>query len=95
MGAVFQELCVSLSQVKSTRERLHFQKSGQLIRPSLLFEVDPRVEQGYAMRKGAKSEYLTALMSLVTPEVSQPSSLRVSNMRGDFLVDTMVFVNRF
>ena len=63
--------------------------------PSSLFEVDPRVEQGYAMRKGAKSDYLTALTSLVTPEVSQPSSLPVSNLRSVFLVDAMAFVNRF
>lgn len=63
--------------------------------PSRLFEVDPRVEQGYVMRKGAKSDYLTALMSLVTPEISQPSSLPPSNLRSAFLVDAMAFVNRF
>ena len=34
-------------------------------------------------------------MSLVTPEVSQPSSLPTSNLRSVFLVDAMAFVNRF
>ena len=63
--------------------------------PSSLFEVDPRVEQGYAMRKGANSDYLTALMSLVTPEVSQPSSLPASNLRSIFLVDAKAFVTGF
>ena len=47
------------------------------------------------MRKGAKSNYLTALMSLVTPEVSQLSSLPASSLRSVFLVDAMAFVNRF
>ena len=53
------------------------------------------------MRKGAKSDYMTALMSdikresLITPEVSQPSSLPASNLRSVFLVDAMAFVNRF
>ena len=48
------------------------------------------------MRKGAKSDYLTALISHVTPEVSQPSSLPASNLRSVFLVDDdMAFVNRF
>ena len=41
------------------------------------------------MRKGAKSDYLTALISLVTPEVSQPSSLPASNLRSVFLVDAI------
>ena len=64
--------------------------------PKSLFEGDPRVEHGYAMRKGAKSDYLTALMSLITPEASQPSSLLASNLRSVFLVDDdMAFVNRF
>ena len=61
--------------------------------PTSLFEVDPRVEHACAMRKGAKSDYLTALMSIVTPEVSQPSSLPASNLRSVFLVDAMAFVN--
>jgi len=87
MRAVFQEFCVSFGPVKSTRERTAY--------PTSLFEVDPRVEDGYAMRKGAKSDYLTALMSLVTPEASQPSSLQASNLRSVFLVDAMAFVNRF
>ena len=47
------------------------------------------------MQRGAKSNYLTALMFLVTPEVSQPSSLPESNLRSVFLVDAMAFVNRF
>ena len=87
MRAVFQEFCVSFRPVKSTRERTAY--------PTSLFEVDPRVEDGYAMRKGAKSDYLTALMSLVTPEVPQPSSLPASNLGSVFLVDAMAFVNRF
>ena len=39
------------------------------------------------MRKGAKSDYLTALMSLVTPEAL--------NLQSVFLADAMAFVNRF
>lgn len=63
--------------------------------PTSLFEVDPWVEHGYATRKGAKSNKLTALMSLVTPEVSQPFSLPALNLRNVFLVDAMAFVNLF
>ena len=82
MRALFQELCVSFSPVKSTQERLHFHMNGQLIRHRCL-----KLIQG--------SDYLTALMSLVTPEVSQLSSLPASNLRSVFLVDAMAFVNRF
>ena len=34
-------------------------------------------------------------MSLITQEVSQPSSLPAANLRSVFLVDAMAFVNRF
>ena len=54
---------------------------------------------GFFMKNGGIEElltdYLTDLMSLVTPEVFQPSSLPASNLRSVFLVDAMAFVNRF
>ena len=92
-SSVSRALCFFQSSEEHTREAAFSHEWTAY--PSLLFEDDPSVEQGYAMRKEAKSEYLTALMSLVTPEVSQPSSLPASNLRSVFLVDAMAFVNRF
>ena len=92
-SSVSRALCFFQSSEEHTREAAFSHEWTAY--PSSLFEVDPRVEQDYAMRKGAKSDYLTALMSLVTPEVSQPSSLPASNLRSVFLVDAMAFVNRF
>ena len=88
-SSVSRALCFFQSSEEHTREAAFSHEWTAY--PSGLFEV----EQGYAMRKGAKSDYLTALMSLVTPEVSQPSSLAASNLRSVFLVDAMAFVNRF
>ena len=92
-SSVSRALCFFQSSEEQTIEAA-FSQEWTAYRSSL-FEVDPRVEQGYAMRKGAKSDYLTALMSLVTPEVSQPSSPPALNLQSVFLVDAMAFVNRF
>ena len=47
------------------------------------------------MRKGIKSDYLTALKALISPESGQLATLPPSGLPPVFLVDTMAFVNRF
>jgi hypothetical protein len=63
--------------------------------PSSLFEVDSRVELGFTMRKGTKSNYLAALKSFVDPEAPKYPSLPPVTMPTVFLVDAMAFVNRY
>ena len=84
-SSVSRALCFFKSSEEHTREAAFSHEWTAYL--SSLFEVDPRVEKGYAMRKGAKSNYLTASMSLVTPEAL--------NLQSVFLVDAMAFVNRF
>ena len=61
--------------------------------PSSLFEVDPRKEIGYAMRKGTKSDFLSELIEQANLDL--PSELPESDMSTVILVDFMAFVNRF
>lgn len=61
--------------------------------PSSLFEVDPRMKIGYVMRKGDKSDYLAALVSISSVSVS--SDLPEESAPNVFLIDVMAFVNRF
>ena len=63
--------------------------------PSSLFEVDPRVPQGYCMRKGSKSDFLSALKNSIAPESTPLHSLPDSSVQTAFLVDAMAFVNRY
>lgn len=63
--------------------------------PSSLFVVDPRVPQGYCMRKGSKFDFLSALKDSITPDSSPTRSLPDSSVPTAFLVDAMAFVNRY
>ena len=63
--------------------------------PASLFEVDPRVQGGYSMRKGIKSDYLIALKTFIAPESPPLATLPSSSFPTVFLVDAMAFVNRY
>ena len=64
--------------------------------PSSLFEVDPRLAQGFVMRKGNKSDFLAVLIAEAEQDVVlQLPSLPQSDLSTVYLVDTMAFVNKY
>ena len=64
--------------------------------PSSLFEVDPRLAQGFVMRKGNKSDFVAVLIAEAEQDVVlQLPSLPQSDLYTVYLVDTMAFVNKY
>ena len=65
--------------------------------PLSLFDVDCKIEAGFSMRKGCKSNFLTSLMleAGIEEDISQPTTLPDSSLQTVYLIDMMAFVNRF
>ena len=62
--------------------------------PSSLFEHDSTLDQGYAMRKGNKADYLTAIKSSLGNSWTQEDKLPPSDEPVVLIVDAMAFVQR-
>ena len=62
--------------------------------PASLFEPDPSLDQGYAMRKGNKADYLAAIKTSLDKSWRQEDVLPPSNMPGVMVVDAMAFIQR-
>jgi len=64
--------------------------------PSSLFEVDPRLVQGFVMRKGNKSDFLAVLIAEAEQDVVlHLPSLPQSDLSTVYLEDTIAFVNKY
>ena len=62
--------------------------------PASLFEPDPSLDQGYAMRKGNKSEYLVAMKLSLGSSWKQEDTLPPSDKLGVLVIDAMAFIQR-
>ena len=59
---------------------------------SSLFEPDPSLDHGYAMRKGNKADYLVAIKTSLDKSWRQEDILPPSDMSGVMIVDAMAFI---
>jgi len=62
--------------------------------PASLFEPDPSLDQGYAMRKGNKAEYLAAIKTSLGNSWREEDSLPSSDRPTVMVVDAMAFIQR-
>jgi hypothetical protein len=62
--------------------------------PSALFKRNPNLEQGYAMRKGNKSDYLVALKKFPGDSWRKTDTLPDSETPYAMVVDAMAFLQR-
>ena len=62
--------------------------------PASLFESDPSLDQGYAMRKGNKADFLAAMKTSLGSSWTEMERLPLSNMSVVLIVDAMAFIQR-
>jgi len=60
--------------------------------PAFLFEPDPFLGQGYAMRKGNKADYLAAIKTSIKTSWMEVDSLPPSDKPVVMVVDAMAFI---
>jgi len=62
--------------------------------PASLFEPDPSLDQGFAMRKGNKADYLAAMKTSLGSLWRQEDGLPQSDEPTTMVVDAMAFIQR-
>lgn len=63
--------------------------------PAFLFEPEPSLDQGYAMRKGNKAEYLAAIKTALSRSWREVDRLSLFDKPVVMVVDAMAFIQHY